>query len=84
LPLAGSKVVGAVLPAFKTRIVHRQTICRISNLARLPIAGFQKLSVQLGDICHPIGAKDLNYPVLKAFSKLKSSGIERLKTFNSE
>jgi hypothetical protein len=43
-------VVGAVLPAFQKRIVHRQSICRISKLARLPLAGFQKLWVQLRDL----------------------------------
>jgi isocitrate dehydrogenase kinase/phosphatase len=42
--------VGAVLPAFQKRIVHRQSICRISKLARLHLAGFQKLWVQLRDM----------------------------------
>jgi hypothetical protein len=64
-------MVGTVLFAFKKRIVHRQPNCRTSKPAKLPIAGFQKLSVQLQDICHPIGAKDLNSPVFKVFSKFK-------------
>jgi hypothetical protein len=44
-------------PAFKT--------------GELALAGFQKLSAQLREICYPIGAKDLNSPVLKAFRKFK-------------
>jgi hypothetical protein len=64
-------VEAAVLPAFQKRIVHRHPICRISKLARLPLAGFQKLSVQLQDICNPIGAKDLNSPVLKSFQQIQ-------------
>ncbi len=66
-----SKVVGAVLPAFQKRIVRRQPICQISKPVRLPLAGFQKLSAQLWDICFPIGAKDLNSPVLKRFQKIQ-------------
>jgi hypothetical protein len=42
-----SKVVNAVLLTFQKRIVHPQPICRISTLARLPLASFQKLPVQL-------------------------------------
>jgi hypothetical protein len=33
-----------MLPAFHKRIDHQQPICRISKPARLPLAGFQKLS----------------------------------------
>jgi hypothetical protein len=51
--------------------VHWQPICRISKLLRLSLAGFQKLSVQLGDICDTIGAKDLNSPVLKSFRQIQ-------------
>jgi hypothetical protein len=65
------KVVGAVLPAFQKRIVRRQPICRISKPVKLPLAGFQKLSAQLWDICYSIGAKDLNSPVLKRFQKIQ-------------
>jgi hypothetical protein len=38
------------------------------KIGKLALAGFQKLSAQLQDICYPIGAKDLNLPVLKSFS----------------
>jgi hypothetical protein len=45
-----SKVVGAVLLAFQKRIVHQQPICWISKPARLSLAVFQKLSVQLRNL----------------------------------
>jgi hypothetical protein len=48
-----SKSVSWLWPAFKT--------------GELALAGFQKLSAQLREICYPIGAKDLNSPVLKNF-----------------
>jgi hypothetical protein len=44
-------------PAFKT--------------GELALAGFQKLSAQLREICYPIGAKDLNSPVLKSFLQIQ-------------
>jgi hypothetical protein len=34
---------------------------------KMALDGFQKLSAQLREICYPIGAKDLNSPVLKSF-----------------
>jgi hypothetical protein len=37
----------------------------------LALADFQKLSAQLREICYPIGAKDLNSPVLKSFSQIQ-------------
>jgi hypothetical protein len=37
----------------------------------MALAGFQKLSAQLREICYPIGAKDLNSPVLKSFSQIQ-------------
>jgi hypothetical protein len=37
----------------------------------LALVGFQKLSAQLQEICYPIGAKDLNSPVLKRFSQIQ-------------
>jgi hypothetical protein len=64
-------VVGAVLPVFQKRTVHQQPVCKTSKLARLALAGFQKLSVQLRDICNPIGAKDLNSPILKCFQEIQ-------------
>jgi hypothetical protein len=45
------------LPAFK--------------IGELALAGFQKLSAQLREICYPIGAKDLKTPVLKSFSQIQ-------------
>jgi hypothetical protein len=32
---------------------------------------FQKLLPQLREICYPVGAKDLNSPVLKSYSQLQ-------------
>jgi hypothetical protein len=66
-----SKVVGAVLAVFQKRTVYQQPVCKISKLTRLPLAGFQKLSVQLRDICNPIGAKYLNSPILKSFQQIQ-------------
>jgi hypothetical protein len=37
----------------------------------MALAGFQKLSAQLREICYPIGAKDLNSPVLKSFLQIQ-------------
>jgi hypothetical protein len=51
-----SKSASWLWPAFKT--------------GELALAGFQKLSAQLQEICYPIGAKDLNSPVLKSFSQM--------------
>jgi hypothetical protein len=48
-----SKSANWLWPAFKT--------------GEMALAGFQKLSAQLREICYPIGAKDLNLPVLKSF-----------------
>jgi hypothetical protein len=52
-----SKLTSWLWPAFKT--------------GELTLAGFQKLSAQLQEICYPIGAKDLNLPVLKSFSQIQ-------------
>jgi hypothetical protein len=51
------KLVSWFWPAFK--------------IGKLALAGFQKLSAQLRVICYPIGAKDLNLPVLKRFSQIQ-------------
>jgi hypothetical protein len=37
------------------------------KIGEMAMAGFQKLLVQLREICYVIGAKDLNSPVLKSF-----------------
>jgi hypothetical protein len=37
----------------------------------MALAGFEELSAQLREICDPIGAKDLNSPVLKSFSQIQ-------------
>jgi hypothetical protein len=42
-----------------------------SKTGKLALAGFQKLLAQLREICYPIGAKDLNLPVLKSFSQIQ-------------
>jgi hypothetical protein len=47
------------------------------KIGELVLASFQKLSAQLQEICYPIGAKDLNSPVLKSFSQ-----IQKLFTLN--
>jgi hypothetical protein len=52
-----SKSASWLWPAFKTGV--------------LALAGFQKLLGQLREICYPIGAKDLNSPVLKSFSQIQ-------------
>jgi hypothetical protein len=41
------------------------------KIGELALTGFQKLSAQLREICYPIGAKDLNSPVLKSFSQIQ-------------
>jgi hypothetical protein len=41
------------------------------KMASLVLASFQKLSVQLREICHPIGEKDWNSPVLNNFKQIQ-------------
>ncbi len=53
-------------------IFHQQPICRIQNQQELPLGSFQKLSVQIREICLPKGVKDWIRPFWKAFSKYKS------------
>jgi hypothetical protein len=52
-----SKSASWLWPAFKT--------------SEMALAGFQKLLAQLREIFDPIGAKDLNSPVLKSFSQIQ-------------
>jgi hypothetical protein len=52
-----SKSASWLWPAFKT--------------GEMALAEFQKLSAQLGEICYPIGAKDLNSPILKSFLQIQ-------------
>jgi hypothetical protein len=62
-------------PAFKSRGLSAAFFskgnCLIGNIFgefqndELALAGFQKLSAQLREICYSIGPKDLNSPVLK-------------------
>ncbi len=50
----------------------------------LALAGFQKLSAQLREICYPMGANDLNLPVLKSFLQiLKVFALNDKEFFNS-
>jgi hypothetical protein len=39
----------------------------------LDLAGFQKLSVQLKEICNPRGAKNLDWPAFKSIVKIKKA-----------
>jgi hypothetical protein len=55
-----SKTVGAMLPAFQKRIIHWQSICRISKA----------LGASPRHRC-PVVAKDLNSPVLKSFQQIQ-------------
>jgi hypothetical protein len=59
LALAGwlSKSASWLWPAFK--------------IGKSGLAGFQKFSAQLPEICYSIGAKILNSPVLKSFSQIQ-------------
>jgi hypothetical protein len=41
------------------------------KIGKLALAGFQKLSAQLREICYPKGAKDLKSPFLKSFSQIQ-------------
>jgi hypothetical protein len=41
------------------------------KFGELALAGFQKLSAQLREICYPVGAKDLNLPVVKSFLQIQ-------------
>jgi hypothetical protein len=41
------------------------------KIGELALAGFQKLSAQLQEICYPIEAQDLNSPVSKSFSQIQ-------------
>jgi hypothetical protein len=66
-----SKVAGAALPAFQKRIVSSETYLVDFKTGELALAGFQKLSAQLHEISYPIGANDLNSPVLKSFSQIQ-------------
>jgi hypothetical protein len=68
-----SKVVDIMLPAFQKRIVHQKPIMWISKSTRLDLAGFQKLSVQLKEICNPRGAKNLDWPAFKSIVKIKKA-----------
>jgi hypothetical protein len=52
-----SKSASWLWPAFKT--------------GEMALAGFQKLSAQLREICHPRVAKYLNSPILKSFSQIQ-------------
>jgi hypothetical protein len=65
-----SKLAGTALPAFLKRIVQLETYGGLKT-RELALAGFQKLSEQLQEICCPIGANDLKSPVLKSFKQIQ-------------
>jgi hypothetical protein len=54
--------------AFENRVDRLWPAFKIGELA---LAGFHKLSAQLREICYPVGAKDLNSPILKSFSQIQ-------------
>jgi hypothetical protein len=62
-----SKSASWLWPAFKT--------------GKISLVSFQKLSAQLREICYPIGAKDLNSPVLKSFSQIQKIFVLNGKEF---
>jgi hypothetical protein len=62
-----STVAGTGLPAFQTRKVLRKYIWPVQKPPKLAVASFQKLTVQLLEICYPRGAKDL-----KSFQQTRS------------
>jgi hypothetical protein len=63
--------VGSVLPTFPKIIFSLATY--LPDLKRdCPLlAGFQKLFLQLHEICHPVEAKDFNSLVLKNFQQIQ-------------
>ncbi len=63
-----SKVAGAALPAFQKRIVESEKYLAVFKIVKLALAVFEKLSAQLPEICHPIGA-------LAGFVKLFANSI---------
>ncbi len=67
--------------AFQKRIVLWKHVWRFGKPAQSTLTGFQKFSVQLREICYPTGEDDLNLTVLKAFSKFKSFGAKRFRTY---
>jgi hypothetical protein len=60
-----SKSASWLWPAFK---IGKMALAGFQNRH---LAGFQKLSAQPREISYPIGAKDLNSPVLKSFSQIQ-------------
>jgi hypothetical protein len=52
-----------------------------SKTGEMALASCQKLSAQLRKICYPIGAKDLNSPVLKSFSQIEKVFVLNGKEF---
>jgi hypothetical protein len=65
-------------PLLKENCSSATYFCRISKSARLSLSAFHKLLVQLRDISHPIGAKDVNSPILKSCQQ-----IQKLLALNS-
>jgi hypothetical protein len=78
LPLAGFQKWWALCcPLFKRELFGGNYLPDLKTGEVAPCR-FQKLSAQLRDICCPIGAKDLNSPVLKRFQQ-----IQKLLALNS-
>ncbi len=49
----------------------------VFKIGELALTGFQKLLAQLWEICYPLGAKDMNSPVLKSFTVRKFKSFKR-------
>jgi hypothetical protein len=72
------KIGKLALAGFQNRRVGSGRLSKLASwlwpvfkIGELALAGFQKLSAQLQEICSPIGAKDLNLPVLRSFSQIQ-------------
>jgi hypothetical protein len=66
-----SNVVRAVCPLFKRELFIGNLFAGFQNRQDCPLAGFQKLTMQLREIFYPIGAKDWTSLVLKSFLKIQ-------------
>jgi hypothetical protein len=64
-------MVGAKAAGFQKRIVHQKHIWQ----ARVGLAEFQKLSVQLRETCHPMGAKNWSTLVSKSFGIIRKLSL---------
>jgi hypothetical protein len=66
-----------LLPAFKSA----SWLWPAFKTGEIALAGIQKLSAQLREICYQIGAKDLNLLVFKSFSQIQKVFVLNVKEF---